>query len=76
MHFFKIKNEDEESIREQDTTARPIDEDIANIAESASEVAGQIVGVLTESAQDVIDLFQTVIDSVGDVLEAVSFILY
>lgn len=63
-------NEDEENIREQDTTVRPIDQEITNIAESASEVAGQIVGVLTESAQDVIDLFQTVIDSVGDVLEA------
>ena len=46
--------------------------DVEDIGAAAGELAGQIIDVLTNSAQEVIGLFQEVIHSVGDVLEEVS----
>ena len=54
-------------IREE-TTIMP---DVEDIGAAAGELAGQIIDVLTNSAQEVIGLFQEVIHSVGDVLEEV-----
>ena len=45
--------------------------DVEDIGAAAGELAGQIIDVLTNSAQEVIGLFQEVIHSVGDVLEEV-----
>ena len=49
--------------------------DPAEIGQAAGELAEQIIGTLSGSAQDVIELFQEVVHSVGDVLEDVSFII-
>ena len=51
-----------------ETTIMP---DVEDIGAAAGELAGQIIDVLTNSAQEVIGLFQEVIHSVGDVLEEV-----
>ena len=59
---------------EEETTKAPEEpsEDIAEIADAAGVLVSDIIGALTNSTQDVIELFTEVVESVGEVLEDVS----
>ena len=50
-----------------------VEVDPAEIGEAAGALTEQIIGTLSGSAQDVIQLFQEVVQSVGGVLEEVFF---
>ena len=50
-----------------------LEADIGDIGDAAGALTEQIIGTLTGSAQDVIQLFQEVVQSVGGVLEEVWF---
>lgn len=65
---------DEQDDEREDTTDDPIDnnDEELDVGEAAGELAQHIIGTLTTSTQDVIELFQEVVQSVGTVLEDVS----
>ena len=56
----------QEDVEEEDTTDTPL-----NVGEAVGDLAEHIIGTLTSSTQDVIGLFQEVVESVGNVLEEV-----
>ena len=58
----QMADEDEK----EDTTDAPL-----NVGEAVGDLAEHIIGTLTSSTQDVIGLFQEVVESVGNVLEEV-----
>ena len=61
----------------EDTTDDPVEEEDGeelDVGQAVGDLAEQIIGTLTSSTQDVIELFQEVVQSVGTVLEDVSLL--
>ena len=56
-----------EDTEKEDTTDKPLD-----VGQAVGDLAEHIIGTLTSSTQDVIELFQEVVQSVGTVLEDVN----
>ena len=61
-------------IEKEDATEEPIEEDELDVGQAVGDLAEHIIGTLTSSTQDVIELFQEVVQSVGTVLEDVSLV--
>ena len=60
-------------MEEEETVDEPSEpSDPSEIGEAAGELVQDIIGTLTNSTQDVIELFTEVVESVGEVLEDVS----
>ena len=70
-----VKSEEEPGVQEEPEVQEEEEEeaDPSEIGEAAGVLTEQIIGTLTGSAQDVIQLFQEVVTSVGGVLEEVTF---